>query len=68
LLPGSRESDVPGTVIGSVVSPVAESCGHVVACGSGCVLILEIEADDGTILKGSSLSNCDWTGKVWANE
>jgi methionyl-tRNA formyltransferase len=68
LLPGSLESDVTGTVIGSVVSPVAESCGHVVACGSGCVLILEIEADDGTILKGSAVSNCDWTGKVWANE
>lgn len=68
LLPGSLECDVPGTVIGSVVSPVAESCGQVVACGSGCMLILEIEADDGTILKGSSLSNCDWTGKVWAHE
>jgi methionyl-tRNA formyltransferase len=68
LLPGSLECDVPGTVIGSVVSPVAESCGQVVACGSGYVLILEIEADDGTILKGSSLSNCDWTGKVWAHE
>ena len=68
LLPGYVESDVPGTVIGSVVSPVAESCGQVVACGSGCVLILEIEADDGTIWKGSSLSDCDWTGKVWAHE
>jgi methionyl-tRNA formyltransferase len=68
LLPGSLECDVPGTVIGSVVSPVAESCGQVVACGSGCMLILEIEADDGSILKGSSLSDCDWTGKVWAHE
>lgn len=68
LLPGSLECDVPGTVIGSVVSPVAESCGQVVACGSGYVLILEIEADDGSILKGSSLSDCDWTGKVWAHE
>ena len=69
LLPAvSMDHQLPGTVIGPVVSPVAESCGQVVACGSGCVLILEVEADDGTILKGSSLSDCEWTGKVWANE
>jgi methionyl-tRNA formyltransferase len=69
LLPAvSMCSQLPGTVIGPVVSPVAEACGQVVACGSGCMLILEVEANDGTILKGSSLSDCEWTGKVWANE
>ena len=64
----SLEYQVPGTVMGSVVSPVAEACGQLVACGSGCVIILEIEADDGTVLKGTDLSDCDWTGKVWAHE
>ena len=64
----SGEGRVPGTVIGSVVSPVAEACGQLVACGSGCVIVLEIEADDGTILKGTDLSDCDWTGKIWTHE
>ena len=64
----SLEYQVPGTVMGSVVSPVAEACGQLVACGSGCVIILEIEAEDGTVLKGTDLSDCDWTGKVWAHE
>jgi methionyl-tRNA formyltransferase len=69
LLPAvSQEDQVAGTVISSVVSPVAEACGQLVACGSGCVIVLEIEADDGTVLKGTDLSDCDWTGKVWAHE
>lgn len=69
LLPAvSDECHVPGTVLGAVVSPVADACGQLVACGSGCVVVLEIEADDGTILKGTDLSDCDWTGKVWAHE
>lgn len=69
LLPSvSQELGVPGTVIGPVVSPAADACGHLVACGSGCVIILELEADDGTVLKGTDLSDCDWTGKVWAHE
>jgi methionyl-tRNA formyltransferase len=69
LLPAvALEHQVPGTVIGPVVSPIVEACGLVVACGSGSVLVLELEADDGTILKGTDLSDCDWTGKVWAHE
>jgi methionyl-tRNA formyltransferase len=69
LLPAvSLDYFVPGTVTGSVVSPVGEACGQLVACESGCVIILEIEAFDGTVLKGTDLSDCDWTGKVWANE
>ena len=69
LLPAaSLQQKAPGTVLGSVVSPVAEACGQVVACGAGCVIVLEVEADDGTVLKGTDLSDCEWTGKVWANE
>ncbi|MFO1002637.1 MAG: methionyl-tRNA formyltransferase [Planctomycetaceae bacterium] len=64
----SQEHLVPGMVIGSAMSPVAEACGQLVACGSGYLIVLEIEADDGTVLKGSDLSDCDWTGKVWAHE
>ncbi len=62
------EHQVPGTVIGPIVSPVVAVCGLLVACGSGSILILELEADDGTVMKGTDLSDCDWTGKVWAHE
>lgn len=64
----SQEQHAPGTVIGPVVSPVPEACGQLVSCGSGSVILLEVETDDGTVLKGNDLSNCDWTGKVWAHE
>jgi methionyl-tRNA formyltransferase len=58
----------PGTVLGSARSPVAEACGLLVACGTGSVIILEIESSDGAVLKGRSLSDQPWTGKVWTDE
>nr|UXE46033.1 bifunctional polymyxin resistance protein ArnA [uncultured bacterium] len=59
-----------GTVLGPVVSPIAHACGQMVACGgevgeAGAVVLLELEAEDGTILAGRDLSNRSWTGKVW---
>lgn len=57
-----------GTILGSMVSPVAEACGLAVACESGMVVILELESPEGRILKGNALSELPWTGKVWSNE
>ena len=69
LLPVMLSSDAPaGMVLGPVVSPLTEACGLVVACGCGAIVILELESSDGQILKGRSLSDAPWTGKVWTNE
>ena len=63
----------PGTVLGPLLSPVAEACGQMVACGpdadggQGAVVLLELEQEDGTILKGRDLSDQPWTGRVWAS-
>jgi len=58
----------PGEVIGPVISPVEAACGQAVACGKGGALLLELEGENGEILKGHSLSDQDWKGRVWANE
>ena len=69
LLPEELVADAdPGMVLGSVFSPVAEACGLVVACGSGSVVILELEQSDGQILKGAALSDLAWKGMVWTND
>ncbi len=56
-----------GEVLGPVLSPIDASCGQLVACGRGTLLLLEVEGDDGEVLKGRRLSDQDWTGKVWAD-
>jgi methionyl-tRNA formyltransferase len=58
----------PGEVLGTVVSPVPEACGKLVACGDGTVVLLEVEAEDGTVLKGRALAEQPWTGKRWTDE
>src|ERR1043166_7284494 len=58
----------PGEVLGTVVSPVPEACGKLVACGNGTVVLLEVEAEDGTVLKGRALAEQPWTGKRWTDE
>jgi methionyl-tRNA formyltransferase len=68
LLPGDHSCADPGTVTGSVFSPVSDACGQLVACGTGAIVVLELESQDGATLKGSALSDCQWTGKVWTNE
>ncbi len=63
-----RPNSAPGTILGSARSPVEDACGLFVSGGTGSVIILEIESSDGAVLKGRSLSDQPWTGKVWTNE
>jgi methionyl-tRNA formyltransferase len=56
---------LPGTVIGPVVSPVDEACGQLVACAEGAIVLLELESDDGRILRGRDLSEQPWAGQRW---
>jgi methionyl-tRNA formyltransferase len=58
----------PGEVIGPLISPNEAACGQVVACGSGALVLLEIEAADGTRLRGRELSEQPWTGLRWQQE
>jgi methionyl-tRNA formyltransferase len=55
----------PGEVLGPVVSPAQSACGQLVACGSGAVVLLEVEDEAGTRLRGQALSDQPWTGKRW---
>jgi methionyl-tRNA formyltransferase len=55
----------PGEVLGPVVSPAQSACGQLVACGSGAVILLEVEDDAGTRLRGQQLSEQPWLGKLW---
>jgi methionyl-tRNA formyltransferase len=55
----------PGEIIGPVHSPAQSACGQLVACGSGAVILLEVEDDAGTKLRGQQLSEQQWTGKRW---
>lgn len=58
----------PGEVLGAVVSPADGSCGQLVACGRGAVILLEVEGEDGgPVLAGRSLSEQRWAGEVWSH-
>jgi methionyl-tRNA formyltransferase len=70
LLPGEP---YPRATCGSVLGPFVShhptlACGQVVACGTGAIVVLEVESPDGTIVKGPALSAADWTGKAWSHE
>ena len=52
----------PGEVLGPVISPVQSACGQLVACGSGAVILLELEDAAGNRLRGRALSDQLWTG------
>lgn len=56
----------PGDIVGPVVSPVSAACGQLVACGEGALILLEVEAEDGTVLRGRPLGDQQWTGKRWS--
>lgn len=58
----------PGGIVGPVVSPMQDACGQLVACGSGAVILLDIESDAGTRLRGPALSELAWTGKRWESQ
>lgn len=62
--PGAR----PGEVMGPVFSPEEGACGQAVACGTGAIVLLELEDERGEILKGPRLSDQAWEGRVWGNE
>jgi methionyl-tRNA formyltransferase len=70
LLPGDAYPGLPaGRVLGPAISPEpGAACGQTVACGKGAVIVLEVQCDDGAILKGVKLSQQTWEGKTWSNE
>jgi methionyl-tRNA formyltransferase len=67
LLPANISADSwrPGAILGPVISPVADACGQAVACGRGSVVLLEVEDEHGTTLRGQLLSEQRWAGRVW---
>jgi methionyl-tRNA formyltransferase len=68
LLPGDAYAGAPpGMVLGPAVSPVDAACGQVVACGTGAVVLLEVESEDGERLSGRRLSERAWTDTRWTN-
>jgi len=68
LLPGPIAGTRPGEILGPVPCPDEAACGQVVACGDGAIVLLELQADDGEVLRGRRLSEQPWTGRVWTNE
>jgi methionyl-tRNA formyltransferase len=58
----------PGQVLGPVVSPCTSACGQLVACGSGAIVLLELEDDSGIGLHGRQLSDQQWSGKRFGIE
>jgi len=68
LLPGAAAATAslaPGAVLGPMFSPDESACGQVVACRGAAVTLLQVEADDGTLLRGRQLAEQDWAGKSW---
>jgi methionyl-tRNA formyltransferase len=58
----------PGEVIGPVVSTVDAACGQAVWCGQGAITLLEVEREDGLVLKGRQLSEQHWAGSSWRDD
>ena len=52
-------------MIGPVVSPSADACGQLVACGEGAVVLLEVEDPEGNMIRGRALAELPWTGLRW---
>ena len=65
---GASRAAAPGEILGPVVSPAESACGQVVACGNGAIVLLELQTDNGEVLRGRRLSEQQWTGRVWTNE
>ena len=58
----------PGEIIGPVFSPVADACGKMIKCGHSALLVLELEDENGKILKGHQLSSADFQDLKFSNE
>ncbi len=67
LVPGDAAAAVPGEILGPMLSPVEQACGQVVACSSGAVVLLQLEADDGEVLEGRRLADQPWIGRRWTH-
>jgi methionyl-tRNA formyltransferase len=63
--PADAEGRRPGEVVGPVLSPDADACGQVVATAGGTLTLLEVEAENGLVLRGQELARQDWTGKIF---
>jgi methionyl-tRNA formyltransferase len=68
VLPTPQTLGTAGASLGPVYSPAEAACGQLVACGSGGVILLQVEAPDGTILPGRRLSDQPWNGRLWAQK
>jgi methionyl-tRNA formyltransferase len=68
LLPDHGPVGEPGEVLGPVVTPAPSACGQLVACGSGAVILLDVEDDAGVRLRGPALSGLQWAGKRFGVE
>lgn len=58
----------PGEILGPVVSPLSDACGQLVACGEGAIIVLEVESEDGRVLRGRELSAQAWAGRRWVHD
>ena len=65
LLPFEGAVGAPGAVLGPVVSFIDSACGQLVACGTGAVLLMEVESDEGHLLAGRALAELPWQEKLW---
>ena len=68
LTPPAPPSAQPGRILGAVTSPEDAACGQAVACGDGAIVVLEVEAGDGRVLRGRALSDQAWEGKAWGGD
>ena len=69
LVPDSGASiGEPGEILGPVVSPLQTGCGQLVACGSGSLILLEVEDETGTRIRGRALSEQQWAGRRFGVE
>ncbi len=55
LLPGNEKNACPGKIMGAVYSPDDAACGVQVACGSGSLIIHDMEDEAGMIFTGRKL-------------
>lgn len=58
----------PGTIIGSIFSPIDMACGLQVGCSEGSVIIHEIEDERGKTYVGRSLSELHMTGSFTSGD
>lgn len=63
LLPINKMEVENGTVVGPVICPTEDSCGWMVACSMGYVILHELEDEEGNVYKGKSLIDLHINGR-----